>query len=133
VAPRYLSPAAVLFIHDRILANFGGSTGLRDVEALRSAAERPKARYAGQELYPALPDKAAALLESICGNHPFVDGNKRTAFVAAGLFLQANGWRLEAETDDAVAFMMDVAAGKIRKEEIRIWIEAHAVPYGASG
>lgn len=78
-------------------------------------------------------EKAAVLLDSLCQNRPFVDGNKRTACTAAGLFLQENGWRLEAETEDAVGFMLQVAGGKRHKEEIRIWLEEHSVPHGKSG
>jgi death on curing protein len=131
VSTRFLGPAAVLYLHDCIIEAFGGSAGIRDAGALKSAVERPKARFSGQELYPTLHEKAAVLLESVCGNHPFVDGNRRTAYAAAGLFLQQHGWTLEAGTDDAVAFMLDVAAGTLHKEEIRIWIEEHAVPCSA--
>lgn len=69
------------------------------------------------------------MLESLCQNHPFVDGNKRVAYASAGVFLQQNGWTIVAETEDAVSLMLSVASGKLRKEEIRIWIEEHAVPY----
>jgi len=133
VSTVYLSPAAVLFIHERILEAFGGSDGVRDLGALKSALDRPKAVFLGQELYPTVAEKAAVLLESLCQNHPFVDGNKRTAYAAAGLFLQENGWRLDAETEDAVGFMLSVAGGNLHKEEIRIWLEEHSVPYGRSG
>jgi len=125
----YLTPAAILFVHDRLLKMFGGAPGTRDEGALQAALARPRATFGQQELYPALFEKAAVLLESLCQNHPFVDGNKRVAYTAAGLFLQQNGWALEAETEEGVAFMLDVASGKRRKEEIRIWVENHAVPY----
>ena len=71
-------------------------------------------------------------MESLCQNHPFVDGNKRVAYVGAAMFLQQNAWTLDALADNAVPFMMDVAAGKLHKEEIKIWIEGHAVPYKRS-
>lgn len=129
MATVYLSGAAVLYIHDHVLAAFGGSGGIRDEGALKAAIERPRAMFAGQELHPTLYEKAAALLESLCQNHPFVDGNKRVAYTAAGLFLQQNSWALEAATADAVSFMLDVAEGKLHKEEIRIWIEGHSIPY----
>lgn len=124
----YLTAAAVLFIHEQITRDLGGGKGLLDEGALLSALARPRASFARRPLYPSLVEKAAALLESLCKNHPFVDGNKRVAYTAAGLFLSHNGWGLKAPTDDAVAFMMGVAAGKLRKEEIRIWLEEHIVP-----
>jgi death-on-curing protein len=125
----YLSIPTVLFIHERILKTFGGAAALRDPGALKAALERPKATFSGQELYPTLFEKAAALLESLCQNHPFVDGNKRVAYTGAGLFLELNGWRLVSETDDAVSFMLKVATSERHKEQIRIWIEEHSVPH----
>jgi death-on-curing protein len=124
----YLTAAAVLFIHERLFREIGGGRGLRDEGALLAALARPRATYARRPLYPTLPEKAAALLESLCRNHPFVDGNKRVAYVAAGLFLRRNGWAVKAPEDEAVEFMMGVAAGELRKEEIRIWFEEHTVP-----
>jgi len=125
----YLTPPAILFIHDRLIQEFGGAPTVRDEGALLAAAARPRATFGGQDLYPGVFEKAAALLESLCQNHPFVDGNKRVAYAAAGLFLQQNEWTLDAEADDAVAFMIEVASGRHRKDEIRIWIENHVVPY----
>jgi death-on-curing protein len=124
----HLTVAAALYLHEHLIRSFGGSPGLRDEGALKSALARPRATFGGQPLFPTLPEKAAALLESLCLNHPFVDGNKRVAYAAAGLYLEVNGWRLQAETEDAVSFMLEVAAGKRSKEEIRIWLEQHAIP-----
>jgi death-on-curing protein len=124
----YLSLAAVLYVHEQLIKSFGGSAGIRDEGALKSALARPRSTFGGQPLYPTLTEKAAALLESLCLNHPFLDGNKRVAYTVAGLFLELNGWRLEADTEDAVSFMLDVACGKRSKEEIRIWLEQHSVP-----
>ncbi len=124
----YLSISAVLYIHEQLIKAFGGSPGIRDQGGLQAALARPRSTFGGQPLYPTLLEKAAALLESLCLNHPFVDGNKRVAYTVAGLFLELNGWRLRAETEDAVSFRLEVAAGKRSKEEIRIWLEQHAVP-----
>lgn len=107
--------------------------GIRDEGALKSALARPHATFGGQLLYPTLLEKAAALLESLCLNHPFVDGNKRVAYAAAGIFLELNGWRIQAETEEAVTFMLEVAEGKRSKEEIRIWLELHAFPKRGKG
>ncbi|MBI4565405.1 MAG: type II toxin-antitoxin system death-on-curing family toxin [Planctomycetes bacterium] len=127
--PIFYPPAvALLYLHEQVIREFGGSGGLRDRGALEGAAARPRATFGGHPLYATLPEKAAALLESICVNHPFVDGNKRVAFSAAGLFLQYNGRTLACEEDEAVEFMLGVAAGKLRKEEIRIWLQEHSRP-----
>lgn len=124
----YLGAPALLFLHERLIAEFGGSPGLRDEGGLLAALARPRATFGGQPLYPSLFEKAAALLESLCVNHPFVDGNKRVAFSAAGLLLELNGWRLTASPDEAEPFILAVASGKRGKEEIRIWLERHAAP-----
>jgi death-on-curing protein len=124
----YLSLSAVLYIHEQLIRSFGGSAGIRDEGALRSALARPRSTFGGQPLYPTLTEKAAALLESLCLNHPFLDGNKRVAYTVTGLFLELNGWRLNADPDDAVTFMLEVAGGKRSKEEIRIWLEQQSVP-----
>jgi death-on-curing protein len=133
VTVRHLSLPAVLFLHEQLVLEFGGSQGIRDADGLKSALARPRATFDGQPLYPTLFDKAAALLESLCMNHPFVDGNKRAAFAAAGLFLEHNGWRVTAAPDDAVTFMLAVAAGRHRREEIRVWLESRSRPAGRSG
>lgn len=124
----YLSFGAVLYVHEQLIESFGGSPGIRDEGALKSALARPRSTFGGQPLYPTLLEKTAALLESLSLHHPFVDGNKRVAYTAAGLFLELNGWQLEAEPDDAVSFMLEVAGGKRSKEEIRIWLEQHSIP-----
>lgn len=126
----YLNAPAVLFIHERILKELDGAPGIRDEGALLAALERPKATFAGQPLYPTLFEKAAALLESLRQKHPFVDGNKRVAFTATDVFLKKNGWRLKVIPDDGETFMLEVAAGKLHKEEITIWLREHAIPHG---
>jgi len=124
----YLSLGAVLYLHEQLIARFGGAKGIRDEGALKSALARPRSTFAGQSLYPSLFEKAAALFESLCLNHPFVDGNKRVAYAGTGIFLELNGWRLQADADEAVEFTLEVAAGKRGKEEIRVWLEQHSLP-----
>jgi death-on-curing protein len=94
---RYLTVPQVLFLHARLIAETGGSHGLRDLGLLESAAARPQAAFGGEELYPNLFTKAAALMDSLVNNHPFLNGNKRTGNSAAGLFLVQNGFRLNLE------------------------------------
>jgi death-on-curing protein len=84
----YLTAEQVLFIHARLIAETGSEHGVLDLGLLQSAVARPQATFDKQDLYPDLFSKTAALLESLIGNHAFVDGNKRTAITAAGLFLR---------------------------------------------
>ena len=99
---KYLSAEQILFIHARMIEETGGSHGVRDLGMLLSSLGRPQASFEDQDIYPGLFSKAAALMESLICNHPFVDGNKRTGATAAGLFLRRNGYRLTASNVDLV-------------------------------
>lgn len=123
---RYLSVQQVLFLHMRLIEETGGSYGVRDLGLLQAAVARPQAVYDGVELYPELPEKAAALLHSLILNHPMVDGNKRLAIGAAGIFLELNGRRLTATNADLEAFTLETAQGHVSVPEIVAWITAHS-------
>lgn len=120
----YLTPVQILFLHSRLIAETGGSPGVRDVARLESAVARPQATYGGEELYPDLLSKAAALMQSLVNNHPFVDGNKRVGITAAALFLQRNGRRLIATNQEVEAFTLAVARGERTFDEIAAWFTA---------
>jgi death-on-curing protein len=122
----YLTPQQVLFIHHRLVTATGGSHGLRDLGALQAAVARPQATFEGADLYPDLFAKAAALFESLIRNHPFVDGNKRTAVSAAGLLLRRNGFALAASPEELYVFTMAKATGEAGQAEVRVWLAAHA-------
>lgn len=124
--PIFLTAEQVLFIHARLVSETGGAHGVRDVGLLLSAVARPKASFDQQDLYPTLHAKAAALFESLISNHPFVDGNKRTAITAAGMFLRINGYRLMAANAEVAAFTLACAQGGISLPEISTWFEQHA-------
>jgi death-on-curing protein len=126
----YLNPQQILFIHYRLIETTGGSHGVRDLGALQAAAARPRATFAGDDLYPELFAKSAALLESVIKNHPFVDGNKRTPITAAGIFLQRNGCRLDASQEDLYLFTMAMATGRGGVKDAEDWFRAHARPAG---
>lgn len=120
---RWVDRRVLLLLHDESLAEHGGSSGLRDEGLLDSALARP--------LNPALyesPDVAALAASYAVGlarNHPFVDGNKRAAFLAVGLFLARNGYRLKASQVDATLTVLDVAAGEIDEVAFAAWLRAH--------
>ncbi|MDA8099825.1 MAG: type II toxin-antitoxin system death-on-curing family toxin [Nitrospiraceae bacterium] len=122
---RYLSAEQVLFIHARVVAETGGAHGVRDVGLLQSAVARPQATFGGEELYQDFFSKAAALMESLARNHPFLDGNKRTAIAATGIFLGLNGLRFAASQKELVQFTLAVAVGKTSNEDAASWLKRH--------
>lgn len=119
----YLTFAEVLAIHQQQIAEYGGVQGIRDEGLLESAVFRPQVGY-----YTSAAEEAAALMESLANNHPFLDGNKRTAFAAAHTFLLINGHDLEVSSVSAYEFMMQsIAKGEFRLAHILMWINAHIV------
>ena len=111
----------VVYIHEHIVAFSGGLQGARDVGLLHSALERPKATFGGDDLYLSIVEKAAALIHSLVNNHPFVDGNKRTAYAVLVRFLAANDFVLDVSQEDVVLFCVGVAEG-MEVLEIGEWI-----------
>lgn len=114
----------ILTIHNILIDKFGGSRGIRDQGALESAISRPLATFDNQELYPTPSDKAAAILESLLINHPFVDGNKRTAYVLMKLMLFEHGLDVEASQDEKYEMVIASSTGNMRFEDIKAWIQA---------
>ena len=124
----YLSAAQILFIHAQLIEETGGSHGVLDLGMLLSAIGRPQSSFDDQELYADLFSKAAALMESLIRNHPFVDGNKRTGITAAGLFLRRNGYRLTAKNSDLLSITMKIAKSQSDLEELIIWFRENSQP-----
>ncbi len=113
----------VLNIHNILIDKFGGSKGVRDIGSLESAINRPFATFENQDLYPTPSDKAAAILESILINHPFVDGNKRTAYLLMRLILIENGFDIIENQEEKYKMVISASNGDIRFEEIKNWIQ----------
>lgn len=122
----YLTVAEVLLLHARLIQRTGGSGGVRDVGLLESALARPQAAFGGEDLYPDLWSKAAALMQSLVQNHPFVDGNKRTALAATGIFLELNDHVLAASNDEALDFARQVTGGEMTLQEMATWLKAYS-------
>jgi death-on-curing protein len=118
----YLSLTEILLLHARLIQQTGGAEGVRDLARLESAIARPQAKFGGADLYPDLWSKAAALMESLIQNHPFVDGNRRVGLTSAGILLERNGYSLSADNDQVFDFAMSVARGDVRHEEITRWL-----------
>ena len=125
---RALTVEQVLFLHARLIEETGGAHGVRDLSLLESAVARPWATFGSRDLYPDLFSKAAALLDSLIHNHPFVDGNKRTGIAAAALFLRQNGYRLTATNEELEEFPLLVAESRPGVAEIAAWLQTHTAP-----
>lgn len=119
---RYLTTAEVLETYQRVMQQSGGLVGIRDLGALESAIAQPYMTFSGNELYPSLAEKAAALGFSLIQNHPFADGNKRTGHAAMESFLTLNGYEIDASTDEQVEVILSLASGKLNRSEFTEWI-----------
>ena len=118
----YLTGEQVLFVHYRLVSETGGEHDVRDLGLWESAVARPQATFDRQELYPDILEKAAALMESLINNHPYVDGNKRTGIACAVLFLQQNGVSFSARNTDLEKFTLRVASSNAGHPEITKWL-----------
>ena len=122
---RHLTPQNVIQIHHELIDETGGLHGIRDVRLIESAVERPKASFASKDLYPNILLKAAALAHSLLLNHPFLDGNKRTAVTVMIEFLILNSKSFSAEQKGVVEFALWVENQKPSVEQIAEWIKEH--------
>ncbi len=116
----------VYTIHEAVIKRAGTKASVRDFALLHSAVERPKATFQGQYLYPTIFSKAGALLQSLCMNHPFTDGNKRTAWLSTKRFLFLNGLHLQTDTKSAVDFLIQVDNEKLELPVISFWLKKHS-------
>lgn len=123
---RYLALGEVVRLHQMLIEQSGGATGIRDLGVLDSALAQPKATFDGQDLHPSLVDKAAALCTSLVQNHPFVDGNKRIGHAAMATFLMLNGVEIAANTNDQERLILDLASGRLRREDLAVWLRPMA-------
>lgn len=120
-APRWLSLDAVTAVHVQLLAAFGGSAGVRDHGLLESALARPRHIFTYEKA--AICDLAAAYAYGIARNHPFVDGNKRTAFMAAYIFLERNGFRFDGSEAEVLLVFRRLATGELSEKELSLWLK----------
>lgn len=123
----YLTPEQVLFMHYRLIEETGGSHGIRDIALLQSAIARPMAAFGGDDLYPDIFTKAAALMHSLIKNRPFIDGNKRTAITSSSIFLLRNGFQITASNKELQQFTFEAASTKIEIEKIARWFKKQSV------
>ncbi len=128
--PFWLSKVAILAIHGRLLAEHGGPSGIRDESLLESALAAPvnHFEYDGADVFTL----AATYAHALTSNHPFLDGNKRTAFAAAGIFLELNGYRLTASEPDAVLAVLALSKGEMKAGEFSNWLRISSVELGTA-
>lgn len=122
---KWVSAESVIEIHKMVTASTGGSQGVRSLGALESALNSPLATFDEADLYPDIIEKVAMLLNSITNNHPFIDGNKRTAFVVTATILEDNGYKTQFTQEEVVSFMLQIAQGNVNQTEIKQWLDEH--------
>lgn len=124
----YLSLDEVLIIHEILIERTGGSDGVRDITLVESALARPQQTFGGDALYTTIFEMAAALFESLIGNHAFIDGNKRIASLVALTFIGRNGHRVIASNEELTRMALDAAQGLLSIEELTRWFEENSEP-----
>ena len=125
---RYLTAQEILILHALVVDTTSGSHGVRDIALLASIAHKPSATFGGNDLYPDIFHKAAVLLEAICNYHVFIDGNKRTSFIAAARFLFLNGYTIETSNKDVEKTILAVATKNIDIEVLTKWLKGKSAP-----
>jgi death-on-curing protein len=124
---RYLSLEEIIALHANVTAQSGGILGLRDRGALESAVAQPEMTFGGENLYPTVAEKAAALGHSLIQNHPFLDGNKRVGHAAIEVFLVLNGYEISAPVDEQEQIVLTVANGRMSRAELGEWLRRRIV------
>ena len=122
-----ISIKEVISFHQIVITTFGGSPGIRDFAALESALARPFQTFDNTDLHPTPFHKAASLIESILINHPFIDGNKRTGYVLMRIYLMGNGLDVHASQEEKYDFVINIASGITKFEEIVEWLTKHVI------
>ena len=126
IEPLFLTFDEVLSLHAEQIRLFGGASGIRDVALLQSALGSTEATFDGVFLHETIFAMAATYLYGICRNHPFIDGNKRTAVATALTFLELNGVEVDADEDAFYDLVIGVAEGRVSKASVTVFLEAHA-------
>jgi death on curing protein len=123
---KFLKKITILTFHQDQLERYGGKAGIRDEKLLESALAQPEASFEGEYVHKDLFHMAAAYGFHLCQNHPFYDGNKRTALIAMYTFLYVNGYQIVADKKSLFAIMMDLAQGKVSKDELRDYLKKNS-------
>lgn len=124
--PQFLTLEEILALHEDRIRKYGGTTGVRDLDLLRSAMGNAEATFGGEFLHETLFEMAAAYLYGICRNHPFLDGNKRTALACALAFLGLNDATMRSDPDDLYGLVIGVAEGRVSKAAVAVFFESRS-------
>lgn len=124
---KFLNKETLLAFHEDQVRMYGGKQGIRDEGLLESALAQPEASFGGEYVHKTIYGMAAAYGFHICQNHPFYDGNKRTALIAMYTFLFVNGYRLQADKKSLYAIVIDLASGNVEKKELAAYLEEHCL------
>lgn len=127
---KFLKKDTILIFHQDQLSRYGGKIGVRDEKLLESALAQPEMSFEGKYVHEDLFHMAAAYGYHLCQNHPFYDGNKRTALIAMYIFLYGNGYQLNADKKGLFAIMMDLAKGSVSKDELRDYLKKNSIKRG---
>jgi death-on-curing protein len=123
-----ITKSMIIQLHELSINKYGGSKGIRDIGLMESAIARPYQTFGGLDLYPSVFEKAAALAESIIINHPFVDGNKRTGYLAMLAILENEHTFLNASNDELYNLVIEISTGQIRFDQIVVWLKENSSP-----
>lgn len=126
---QFLTLEQIIRLHERIIKQSGGMIGICNQAGLESALAQPHLSFSGQDLYPTLAEKVAALGFSLINNHPFIDGNKRIGHAAIEVTLLMNGYEIQEDIDIQEIVILSVAASEMSRESFLEWLQQHIVPY----
>jgi len=126
MAVRFIPEELVLTIHADLLQRYGGQPGLRDRNLLESALAQPRMTVNRKFVHKTIFDKTAAYGYHVCKNHPFIDGNKRVAFVLTDVFLQRNGWEITAHEEETYSMMIALSSGRLSKAQLSSWLKENS-------
>ena len=118
-----ISLKTVLRLHELSIIKYGGLQGIRDQGLMESAIARPYQTFGGEYLYPTIFEKAAAIAESLIINHPFLDGNKRTGFLAMLAVLETENFKINISNDEVYSFTIQISTGEIKFNQIVVWLK----------
>ena len=122
---RYLTVSEVIELYRQVMETSGGTVGILSIESLESAVAQPRVTFGGNELYPTIIEKAAALGFSLVMNHAFVDGNKRIGHYAMETFLVINGYELYTSVDEQESIILQLASGNLSRNAFTDWMRKH--------